>query len=135
MKTAVLPRKVIPVAATRVVAVEPQRSRDGCWTHPHYFIPADNRDAEGPGEFNAWLDSSGLECRICWMAEDASTEHMCTVHRADGNISRWQPEPPPGEGWFVGSLHNTGAGAVCIWLRRVDFLDNASLVSDVTGRF
>ncbi|HFY0714224.1 TPA: hypothetical protein ACIGWI_005050, partial [Escherichia coli] len=28
------------------------------------------------------------------------------------------PEAPEGEGWFVGSIHDTEDGAVCIWLRQ-----------------
>lgn len=34
-----------------------------------------------------------------------------------GDLSSWQPEQPNGEGWFVGSIHDTEDGAVCIWLR------------------
>ena len=33
------------------------------------------------------------------------------------DISAWQPETPAGGGWFVGSIHDTEDGAVCIWLR------------------
>ncbi|MGM8734492.1 hypothetical protein ACS6LA_22420, partial [Enterobacter hormaechei subsp. xiangfangensis] len=28
-------------------------------------------------------------------------------------------DPPAGDGWFVGSIHETEDGAVCIWLRNV----------------
>jgi len=34
------------------------------------------------------------------------------------DISAWQPESPTGDGWFVGSIHDTEDGAVCIWLRQ-----------------
>ncbi|EHS1468042.1 hypothetical protein KVU04_000898, partial [Salmonella enterica subsp. enterica serovar Typhimurium] len=35
------------------------------------------------------------------------------------DISAWQPEAPEGERWFVGSIHDTEDGEVCIWLRNV----------------
>ncbi|PHP29628.1 hypothetical protein CR085_27015, partial [Salmonella enterica subsp. enterica serovar Typhimurium] len=35
------------------------------------------------------------------------------------DISTWQPDPPAGNGWFVGSINDTEDGAVCIWLRNV----------------
>ncbi|MEJ5174655.1 hypothetical protein [Erwinia sp. MYb416] len=101
---------------SRIEAVQPQRSRDGCWTHPHYFIP--DGDAEGPGEFNAWLAAQQLECSIRWMREEVPPELMRTYQLSDGDISRWQPAIPQGSGWFIGSLHDTQQGAVCIWLRR-----------------
>ena len=33
------------------------------------------------------------------------------------DISSWQPSGIKGDGWFVGSIHDTDDGAVCIWLR------------------
>ncbi|ENZ4931634.1 hypothetical protein ACNBFU_005418, partial [Escherichia coli] len=37
---------------------------------------------------------------------------------ADGpDIAAWEPERPEGEGWFVGSIHDTEDGPVCVWLR------------------
>ncbi len=32
-------------------------------------------------------------------------------------LPHWEPERPEGEGWFVGSIHDTEDGPVCIWLR------------------
>lgn len=102
--------------ASRVAAVQPQRSRDGYWTHPHYFSPAG--DAEGPGEFNAWLSAQNLECRIHWMHDEAPPGLISAYRLNDGSIRHWEPSAPPGTGWFIGSLHDTAQGAVCIWLRR-----------------
>ncbi|WP_426768781.1 hypothetical protein [Erwinia aphidicola] len=101
--------------ASRVVAVVPQRSRDGYWTHPRYFSP--ERNTEGPGEFNAWLAANELECSIRWMYEEATPDLERTEHRDNGSIRNWHPAVPPGSGWFIGSLHDTSQGAVCIWLR------------------
>lgn len=36
---------------------------------------------------------------------------------AGPDIAAWEPERPEGEGWFVGSIHDTEDGPVCIWLR------------------
>ncbi len=36
---------------------------------------------------------------------------------AGPDIAVWEPERPEGEGWFVGSIHDTEDGPVCIWLR------------------
>ncbi|HFO5431081.1 TPA: hypothetical protein ACHKAL_003391, partial [Escherichia coli] len=37
---------------------------------------------------------------------------------ADGpDIASWKPERPEGEGWFIGSIHDTEDGPVCVWLR------------------
>lgn len=102
----------------RPEAIGPRRSRDGYWTHPHYFTPAGDRDTEGPGEFNAWLNEYALDCSIRWMREEAQPELIRAYQLDNGNVSRWQPAPPPGNGWFIGSLHDTQQGAVCIWLRR-----------------
>ncbi|EJN3771908.1 hypothetical protein NVA45_004960, partial [Escherichia coli] len=40
---------------------------------------------------------------------------------ADGpDIAAWEPERPEGEGWFIGSIHDTEDGPVCIWLRNCE---------------
>ncbi|EHU9778498.1 hypothetical protein KZ562_005197, partial [Escherichia coli] len=40
---------------------------------------------------------------------------------ADGpDISAWEPERPEGDGWFIGSIHDTEDGPVCIWLRNCE---------------
>ncbi|EJC4159266.1 hypothetical protein NMZ70_005405, partial [Escherichia coli] len=35
----------------------------------------------------------------------------------DADISAWEPERPEGDGWFIGSIHDTEDGPVCVWLR------------------
>ena len=35
------------------------------------------------------------------------------------NISDWLPSALEGEGWFIGSIHDTEDGPVCVWLREV----------------
>lgn len=37
---------------------------------------------------------------------------------ADGpDIAAREPEWPEGDGWFIGSIHDTEDGPACVWLR------------------
>ncbi|MEH0046558.1 hypothetical protein, partial [Escherichia coli] len=61
---------------------------------------------------NAWMKVNNLQWTIRSMDEDDFNPD------ADGpDISAWEPERPEGEGWFIGSIHDTEDGPVCIWLR------------------
>ncbi|STI74455.1 putative prophage protein [Escherichia coli] len=63
-------------------------------------------------EFNAWMEKNNLQWAIRSMDEDDFNLD------ADGpDISAWEPERPEGEGWFIGSIHDTEDGPVCVWLR------------------
>ena len=63
-------------------------------------------------EFNAWMEANNLQWTICTMDEDDFNLD------ADGpDISAWEPERPEGDGWFIGSIHDTEDGPVCVWLR------------------
>ena len=95
------------------------RDRWGGWTHPDFFTPADGREYPLPGEFGAWLAAHYLTSATTWMDNDVP-EHMSVRFGKTGDCSDWQPSRPPGEGWFMGSIHDTDDGAVCIWLRRRD---------------
>ncbi|EFC0197646.1 hypothetical protein, partial [Escherichia coli] len=62
--------------------------------------------------FNAWMEKNNLQWAIRSMDEDDFNLD------ADGpDISAWEPERPEGEGWFIGSIHDTEDGPVCVWLR------------------
>ena len=41
----------------------------------------------------------------------------CFLAGLAGESSELQPSGIKGDGWFVGSIHDTEDGAVCIWLR------------------
>ncbi|EFQ6726001.1 hypothetical protein HZ480_004896, partial [Salmonella enterica] len=72
------------------------------------------REVISPNEFNAWLEANGLEWKVSYRDDEEIDPDV------DGyDISTWQPDPPAGNGWFVGSIHDTEDGAVCIWLRNV----------------
>lgn len=97
---------------TEFKALPVERDQYGYWTHPDYFKPADGREYGLAGEFDAWLEEKGLELREEWRDEDEIEQHG-----DDYDISSWQPSGIKGDGWFVGSIHDTEEGAVCIWLR------------------
>ncbi len=100
--------------SNNIDALTVERDQCGYWTHPEYEKFCDGREAISSAEFNAWMEESGLEWRAEYRDEDDIDPSV------DGyDISAWQPEPPvKDDGWFVGSIHDTEEGAVCIWLRR-----------------
>ncbi|HGG6426298.1 TPA: hypothetical protein ACJG67_002815 [Salmonella enterica subsp. enterica serovar Kottbus] len=86
------------------------RDEYGCWTHPEYDKFCADREIIPTGEFDAWAKAKGLEWAVSFMDEEEFGS-VCA------DISVWEPEAPEGAGWFVGSIHDTEDGAVCIWLR------------------
>ncbi|MCM4583816.1 hypothetical protein MMO12_31780, partial [Escherichia coli] len=44
-------------------------------------------------------------------------EGCADLDACDADISAWEPERPEGDGWFIGSIHDTEDGPVCVWLR------------------
>lgn len=103
----------------KIEALPVERDRYGYWTHPEYEKFCDGREAIATAEFNAWMSKSDLE----WCVEYRDEETI--VPESDGyDISMWHPAPPiPDDGWFVGSIHDSEDGAVCIWLRRKELSD------------
>ncbi len=103
-----------------ITAMEPQRDECGHWTHPDFFEPADGREYSYPGEFAAWLDANRVTGLLQWMENDVTDEQLEALEAGDGDISKWIPTPPAGEGWFIGSIHDTEDGPVCHWLCPVE---------------
>ncbi|EFS3131391.1 hypothetical protein HX261_000254 [Salmonella enterica] len=96
----------------KITALPVERDQYGYWTHPLYDEFCDGREVISPDEFNDWLESNDLEWTVTYRDEEVLDLDV------DGyDISAWQQEAPAGDGWFVGSIHNTEDGAVCIWLR------------------
>lgn len=92
--------------------IEVQRDSYGYWTHPDYLAFCDGREFISTAEMDKWMEENGLEWRVEYRDEDEIDQH------GDGyDISTWQPSGIKGDGWFVGSIHDTDDGAVCIWLR------------------
>lgn len=96
---------------TKIVAMPVERDQFGYWTHPLYEAFCDGREHIPTAEFNDWMKAQGLQWTVEYRGEEDIDPEV------DGyDISTWQPEAPAGEGWFVGSIHDTEDGAVCIWL-------------------
>lgn len=103
-----------------ITAVEPQRDENGYWTHPDYFVPANGMEFGAPGEFEAWKDANRVTGALQWMENHATAEQIEAYGSGDGDISQWNPTPPPGDGWFIASIHDTEDGPVCYWLQPVE---------------
>lgn len=98
--------------SNQITALPVERDQYGYWTHPAYDEFCDGREHITDDEFNVWSSANGLEWLVEYRDEDEIDPSV------DGyDISGWKPEPPAGDGWFVGSIHDTEDGAVCIWLR------------------
>lgn len=98
----------------QIKPMEPQRNREGYWTHPDYRV------CETSEQFNAWQAEQGFECSVVMLdgddgigAQDAGERYA----EGDTDILAWQPSKPEGEGWFMVSIHDTEDGPVCVWIR------------------
>lgn len=93
-------------------ALPVERDQHGYWSHPDYLAFCDGREFIPNAEWEQWMSERGLH----WQVEYRDEEEL--EPNVDGyDLSTWQPKAPDGEGWFVGSIHDTEDGAVCIWLR------------------
>lgn len=90
---------------------EVKRNKEGYWTHPAYEKFCGDRDFISTDEFDVWAKGNGLE----WTAEYC--EETLSDSSDSYDLSEWVPEAPEGDGWFIGSIHDTEDGYVCIWLR------------------
>lgn len=92
-----------------------ERDQYGHWIHPEYEKFCDGREYISTEEFNAWMGARGLAWSFVYRDEGEIDPQI------DGyDISSWEPESPDGDGWFVGSIHDSEDGAVCVWLRAVE---------------
>jgi len=92
--------------------VHVDRDKYGYWSHPDYLAFCDGREYIPSAEFNQWMEAKGLEWKVDYRDEEEIEPNV------DGyDLCTWNPEAPSGDGWFVGSIHDTDDGAVCIWLR------------------
>jgi len=100
---------------TSITALPVLRDDTGCWTHPDFFAPVNESGPALEAEFKAWLKQYRLRSASSWMENEVTDEMMAAYDNGLTDISAWQPVPP-GAAWFVGSIHDTQAGPVCIWL-------------------
>ncbi|ELO7509296.1 hypothetical protein R0629_000874 [Escherichia coli] len=93
-----------------------ERDEYGCWTHPEYEKFWNSSEVSVPGlesvaGFIVWVMENHLEFTVHFMNDGTAPDASGT------DISAWEPERPEGEGWFIGSIHATESGPVCVWLR------------------
>lgn len=97
-----------------LMPVEPARSRDGWWTHPHW---PDLEDGEWD-VLQSWLKVIGYETSLAWLERDEDAKDVqARWDNGDTDILAWNPKPPAGEGWFIVSIHDHENGPVCVWAR------------------
>lgn len=94
--------------------VEPARDRDGYYTHPDYPF---TEEMDEP-DFDYWAKLNHIESAVRYMNNDPEAEEVNERYATgDTDILAWEPQQPEGDGWFVGSIHETEDGPVCVWLR------------------
>lgn len=106
--------------SNKIVELPVERDECGFWTHPDYFCPANGNEYGVFGEFEEWLNENNLETYTLSLESDIEQEEFAEKYfsgECDGDISLWEPTKPDGDGWFVGSIHDTEDGPYCIWLR------------------
>lgn len=96
------------------------RGELGFWTHPEFFEPANGNEYGIPGEYQAWLNKNNLESYELSLECDLDQQEFADKYfdgEYDADVSLWSPTKPDGDGWFIGSIHDTEDGPYCIWLR------------------
>ena len=91
-----------------IVPVEVKRDARGYWKHPALL----RGDGQNPAALRFWLQTNGLQCFVMTMSDEVPDIFGCMP-----DARCWHPEPPPGNGWFIGSIHGTDDGPVCYWFR------------------
>ncbi|MEB0226308.1 hypothetical protein [Pseudomonas sp. 10S4] len=92
-----------------------QRDDCGLWTHPAW-----PDDGEESAILKSWFAEHCLEFSLIELESDGP-EEMVTEYFEQGlvNCTAWEPTMPPGNGWFIFSIHDTDDGPICVWVRRV----------------
>lgn len=104
---------------SKVIAMTVERGSEGYWTHPAFDAFCDGREHVPAEEFNQWLEDCGLEHEITVFDQEPESEAYREWFKT-GSFLKWVPEPPSGDGWFVGSIHDTeDDGPVCVWFRSI----------------
>ncbi|WP_312990863.1 hypothetical protein [Atlantibacter hermannii] len=96
-----------------------ERNEDGYWTHPEYSALFGDRELISPDEFKAFCEKHSIESAIVELENDSNEEvNFSYFEEGSANISKWNPSQPEGDGWFIGSIHDTENGPLCVWFRK-----------------
>lgn len=100
------------------VPVRVERCEYGFFCHPLYYA------GETESGFQEWCDFHGLQYHYTLLDNDERPEAEAISNeyyreRAFPSCAGWEPLSPEGDGWFIGSIHETeDFGVVCVWLRK-----------------
>lgn len=97
-----------------IIATDINRDEQGYWTHPALA----RSGCETLAEFRYWLKTHGLQCFVMTMRDEAPDAFAAGLTDETPDARDWIPKPPDEDGWFLGSVHATGDGAVCYWFRQ-----------------
>ena len=97
------------------VAVKVERDAQGYWTHPALVIGC----CQTRVELMHWLRWKQLECFVMTMRDEATDAFSAGWNDGPPDASAWELVPPPGEGWFLGSVHPREEGPECYWFRQM----------------
>lgn len=96
-----------------IIAAEVKRDEQGYWTHPALA----RSGCETSAELSYWLRTHKLQCFVMTMRDEAPEAFAAGFTDEAPDARGWIPEPPDDDGWFLGSVHDTGDGPVCYWFR------------------
>lgn len=99
----------------RIVAepMEPQRGEMGEWEHP--ALPWDTIPEDTV--CTPYVDAWGYESSFSTMEDEDNSEELFARYEREGSFLGWTPDPPAGEGWFLGAMYDTESGPAVLWLR------------------
>ncbi|EOC0003256.1 hypothetical protein ACI01E_004062 [Cronobacter turicensis] len=86
------------------------RDQYGYWTHPCFFNEEINIS------FEAWAAQNQLTWKLSFFENEANENVCASYYQGETDINGWVPFKPAGYGWFIGSIHDTEEGPVCVWL-------------------
>ena len=95
-----------------------ERNDYGFWTHPEYLSLFGDRELITEKDFNEFCERNNVESSIVYLEDDCDAEsRFLYFEKGDADISKWNPSSPDGDGWFIGSIHDTDDGPICVWFR------------------
>jgi len=113
------PNKRVTTEGKGMEALVVERNEDGHWTHPVYAALFGEREMISRDEFQSFCETHGIESSIVELENDDNEEvNFSYFEEGNGDISKWNPSQPEGNGWFIGSIHDTEDGPVCVWFRK-----------------
>lgn len=109
--------------ATVMQPVEVVRNEDGYFSHPavreFWDVTMDGAEYCKPSEWKDFEARNGIETAYDRL-EDYPIDHPARVayfDNDDGNVTGWEPTPPPGDGWFLITIGDSEDGPFATFAR------------------